>query len=94
MAQQKTGRRIILKDKTVYENGECGYAEGCLWCYVPGVTAADVLPKFLNPSATKHIVFEYGEMSDVYDGFTELVSVLTDPIRVSICLKKAVENNG
>ena len=91
MAQQKTGRRIILKDKTVYENGECGYAEGNLWCYVPGVTAADVLPKFLEPSATKRIVFEYGEMSDVYEDYTVLSTVLTDPNQVSICMKKAGE---
>ena len=94
MAQQKTGRRIILKDETVYENGECGYAEGNLWCYVPGVTAADVLPKFLKPSATEHIRFEYGEMVDVYDGFTVLSTVLTEPTQVSICLKKAVNNNA
>lgn len=91
MAQQKTGRRIILKDKTVYENGECGYAEGSLWCYVPGVTAADVLPKFLKPSATKRIVFEYGEMSDVYEDYTVLSTVLTEPNQVSICMKKAGE---
>jgi hypothetical protein len=91
MAQQKTGRRIILKDKTVYENGECGYADGNLWCYVPGVTAADVLPEFLKPSATKRIVFEYGEMSDVYEDFTVLSTVLTEPNQVSICMKKAGE---
>ena len=91
MPEERTGRRIILKDKTVYENGECGYAEGCLWCYVPWVTAADVLPKFLKPSATKRIVFEYGEMSDVYEDYTVLSTVLTEPTKVSICMKKAGE---
>ena len=91
---QKTGRRIILNDFTAYENGECGYADGNLWCYVPGVTAAEVLPKFLDTSATEHIRFEYGEMVDEYDGFTVLSTVLTDPDRVSICMKKAVVGNG
>jgi hypothetical protein len=85
----KTGRRLILSDGTVLENGECGYADGRLWCWVSGMTMAEAAEMFFDPGRTDHIVFEYGEMSDEYDGFTTCTGISIDSDgKISVCLTK------
>ena len=76
MTEQKTGRRLLLNDGTVFENGECGEWEGNLWCTIPDTTIIVVSAKFTDPDATKKIVFEYGEMSDTYKGYTNVTVIM------------------
>ena len=87
------GQRLILMDGTTIENGACGYADGFLWCYIRGYTMAQAATVFFDPSKTGRITFQYGEMSDVYEGFTNCtnLSVDTDGL-VSVCLVRGNDN--
>lgn len=86
------GRRLILNNSTVIENGECGYAQGNLWCWFTGYTLQQAATLFLDPSLTSHIVYQYGDMQDAFDGFTNCVSLQVDiDGRVSVCLTKGAQ---
>ena len=85
--EQKTGQRLILMDGTQIEDGGCGYSEGRLWCWITGYTMPEAAAVFFDPEKTGKIVFEYGEMSDKYDGFTNCVNLfINDDGIVSVCL--------
>ena len=88
MAEQKTGRRIIMNDGTTWEDSECGYADGFLWLYLHGVQLSDAFPIVNDPNATKKIIFEYGEMSDKYTGFKKLQTIRNEDYGCSVCLTK------
>lgn len=83
-----TGRRLILNDGTVLENAQAGYASGVLWCYVPGITMQQAAVMFFDPAKTQKTIFQYGEMQDVYEGFTVVSAMLQDEDQVSIGLRK------
>ena len=84
---QKTGQRLIFDDGTVIEGGSCGYADGHLWCWVNGFTMPEAAQIFFDPVKTRQITYEYGEMSDVYNSFTNCVSLLIDNDgQISACL--------
>lgn len=83
------GQRLILKDGTKIEDGSCGYADGRLWCWVHGYSLQQAARIFTNPAKTGKIVYQYGEMSSEYDGFTECVNLFIDNDgKVSVCLVK------
>ena len=87
--EQKTGQRLILMDGTVIENGNCGYSAGSLWCWVHGFTMPEAAQIFFDPSKTGKIVYEYGQMTDEYEGFTNCVNLFVDVDgKVSACLVK------
>ena len=86
-----TGRRLILADQTTIENGEAGYAQGFLWLYLPGYTVADAALVFTDPEKTEEIIFQYGQMEDRYEGYTDCRSILTDGDRISVCMAKGDE---
>lgn len=86
-----TGRRIRMNDGTVYEGSECGYADGFLWCFITGHTLAETAPEFLKAAATERIVFEYGEMTDTYDGYTEIQTMISTADGCNICLKQPAQ---
>lgn len=84
--------RLILNDGTVIEGGLAGYAAGNLWCYFAG-TMQQAVSLFLDPAKTARIVFEYGEMQDVHEGFTTCTSVNIDVDgNVSVCLTGGLHN--
>jgi hypothetical protein len=83
-----TGQRLILNDGTTLENAEAGYANGVLWCYVPGITTQQAAALFFDPAKTQKIIFQYGEMQNVYEGFTVVTAMLQDEDQVSIGLRK------
>ena len=85
----KTGRRLILADGTTLENGEAGYYDHVLWCYIPGGTIPEMASVFTDPSKTAVIKFEYGEMADVYEGFTNVTALIMSENEVKISLRKA-----
>ena len=83
------GRRLILNDGTVIENGEAGYSNGVLWCYFDGYTIQQAGSLFFNASVTAKITFEYGEMTDEYEGFNNCVGIKIDSDgKISVCLKR------
>lgn len=88
---KNTGRRLILADGTVIENGEAGYADGFLWLWFSGMTMQEAAGIFFDPEKTAVIVFEYGEMSDTYEDFTNCrsISVSADGL-ISVCMTKEV----
>ena len=83
-----TGRQIRLAKGQVYGNAGCGYAEGYLWCYLRGARLAEVMEDFGDPESTERIVFEYGEMEDVYEGFTAVKVTKEDADGCAVCLWK------
>ena len=83
------GRRLILKDGTIIENGEAGFSEGFLWLWIPNKTISDVAAIFFDASKTSCITFQFGDEQEKYEGFTNCtgLSVDTDGI-VSVCMVK------
>ena len=83
------GRRLILKDGTTIENGEAGYSDSFLWLWFPNMTLAQASAIAFDPAKTDRIEFQYGEMTDVYNGFTDCrsMSIDTDGV-VSVCMAK------
>lgn len=76
-------------DGTTIENGEAGYSGGFLWLYIVGMTLPAVAAIAFDPAKTGHIVFQYGEMQDEYDGFTVCTDLSIDNDgRVSVCMVK------
>ena len=81
------GQRLLLNDGTVIEDGQAGYSEGFLWLFLTGYTIAQAAILFCDPSKTERIVFQYGEMEDEYEGYTNCTRLLADADgRVSVCL--------
>ena len=84
------GRRLILNDGTTIENGEAGCADGSLWCYLPGYTMQQAASLFFDAAKTAKIIFQYGNMEDEYNGYTNCVTITTAGGMTSVCMKKGV----
>lgn len=91
MPEERTGQRLILADGTRIENGTAGYASGFLWLKLQDYTMQEAAAIAFDPEKTETILFQYGEMEDEYNGFTECRTLLKDEDAVSVCLTKAVE---
>jgi hypothetical protein len=63
---------LILKDGTVLEGSECGYADHNLWCYIKNLSLTETFAVFSDPSKTETIIFRYGNTEEKYVGFTNL----------------------
>lgn len=83
-----TGRRLILNDGTELENGEAGYSDNTLWCYVPGISMQQAAALFFDQEKTAKIVFQYGEMQNVYEGYTDPAIIMQADNQIKIALKK------
>ena len=87
-----TGQRIRFQDGTTIEGGGVGYSDGRLWCYFNGYTMAEAAALFFDENKTEVIVFEYGEMSDRYEGYTICKVLSTDRDgNISVCMVREVE---
>ena len=84
--EKKTGRRLVLMDGEQIEDGTCGLAEDHLWCWLPGFTMQEAAETFFNPDKTGRITFEYGNMSDVYEGYTNCVNIYADADKINVCM--------
>lgn len=92
MPEELRGQRLILKSGITIEDGTAGYAEGNLWCRFTGMTLPVAASMFFDPANTSVIRYQYGEMEDLYEGFTSCVHISIDTEgRVSVCLKKGAE---
>lgn len=83
-----TGRRIIFADGTAYEDAVIGYSHGVIWCYTVGKTLAEVFMDFMNPQKTAVLRCQYGEMEDVYEGYTHIGAILEDDGEIKIRMEK------
>lgn len=92
--KQKTGRRIILADETTYENSDAGYADGSLWLYLNGVSMIEAWPGVVDPEKTATIIYEFGEDSITYTGYTSIQIIMATETGCKVCLRKAVTGNG
>lgn len=83
------GQRLIMNDGTVIENGRAGYSQGTLVCFVTGFTMQQAANLFFDAEKTSKIIFQYGEMSNEYDGFTNCININknVDGV-VSVCMTK------
>ena len=83
--------RIVLMDGTILNDSSAGYADGHLWLTIVGKTLQEAALLFLDPSKTARIQFDYGEMRDVYEGFTVCTNLFIDSDGViSVCMVKGV----
>ena len=81
------GQRLILKDGTELENCSAGYADGYLWCYLIGLTLQEAAALFFDPAKTDKIIYQFGDMSAEYDGFTVCKSISDNGGgHVSVCM--------
>ena len=72
------GIRLILNDGTVIEDGRAGYSTGSVVLMFTGYTLQEAIGIVFDPSKTSRITFQYGEMEDVYEGYTNCVNVGID----------------
>lgn len=95
MPEQRTGQRLILADRTVIEDGTAGLANGFLWCWFSGMTLPEAAALFLDPAKTNLITFEYGEMVDSYEGYTNCTNLSAGADgQISVCMTKEVTINA
>ena len=81
------GQRLILNDGTIIEGGRAGYADGFLWLYLTEITMMQAAQMFFDQDKTQRIEYQYGEMSDVYEGFTVCRSIISDAEgQISVCM--------
>ena len=83
-----TGIRLILNDGTIIENGTAGVSEKILWLWIPGYTMAQAAEIFFDQSKTEKIIFQYGQMEDVFRNYTNCTSLMMDSAEVAVCLER------
>lgn len=89
------GRSLILNpgpNEIELPGSEAGYADGVLWLYIKGQTLAQTFALLSDPDNTAVIVFNYGDMSDRYEGFTHLISLREGDELVSAALERRADN--
>lgn len=84
------GRSLILADGTTYPGGECGYADGVLWCYLPaGTDVAKVFADFTDPAKTARITFDYTLKAVTYEHQTAFRGLWIDTDgQIKVCMMK------
>ena len=83
------GTRLIMLDGTTIENGKAGYSGGFLWLYLTGMTLPSAAAIFFDPNKTDNIIFQYGEMEDIYQHFTVCRSLMIDVDgEISVCMER------
>lgn len=71
--------KILLNDGTEYPVNWCGAADGVLTASLAGkYEIPDLALAFGDPEAVARIEFQYGEMCDIFEGFTRLVGLQLD----------------
>ena len=84
------GIRLILNDDTVIEDGRAGYSSGFLWLWMPGLTMQTAVMIAFDAEKTQHIVFQYGDMQDEYEGFTRCIRIAQEETEIAVCMTKEV----
>ena len=82
------GQRLTLNDGTIIDNGSAGLSSGFLWLYLPGYTIQQAAAIAFDNNKTAVIVFDYGDMSDTYEGYTVCTTISEADGQASVCLTK------
>lgn len=85
------GRRIVMADGTELIDSEIGYADGKLWCFLKNVNFSGAYSLFSDPQKTSTLIFDFGDMQSVYEGFTELGGIMKTEDGVDVQLMKPQE---
>ena len=83
-----SGRRIAMNDGTIYEDSEIGYSNDTIWCFISNHTIVEVFSDFSDRSKIARLTFQYGEMEDTYENYTELGAFIQNGSQVQIQLKQ------
>lgn len=83
------GQRLILMDGTIIEDGTAGLSSGFLWCWFTGYTLQQAAAVFFDSAKTGKIEFQYGEMTDTFEDYTDCTSLMIDTDgKISVCLTR------
>ena len=82
------GRRIIFANNVRLEGAEAAFDGRTVWLFMYGKPMKDTLPLVSNPKVTNKITFQFGEMEQVYEGFTHLKALTEDETGSQACLIK------
>lgn len=86
------GRRIVMADGTEMIDAEIGYANGHIWCFLKNITLPMAYDLFSDTRKTGTLIFNYGEMQDVYEGYTQVNTIKISEDGVDVRLDKEVAN--
>lgn len=86
------GRRVVMADGTELIDAEIGYAYGHIWCYLQNITLPMAYDLFSNPQKTGTLIFDYGDMRDVYEGFTQVNTIKISEDGVDVRMDKEGAN--
>lgn len=83
-----TGRRLIFANGLSIESAEAGQSGQSLWLWIPDYTIQQASKIAFDKKATERIAFQYGDMEDVYMGYTVCTNISQDNNRATICMVK------
>lgn len=76
----RTGRRLVFHDGSQLENAEAGAVQDMLTLFLKDtLTMSQAAALAFNTEKLSVITFQYGEMDDVYEGYTQLKTLTNDP---------------
>ena len=82
------GQRLILPNGRILEGARAGLADGFLWLWIPGITMAQGAEIAFDPTALQHIIYQYGDMEDYFDGYTVCRNLMDYGDEIAIRLVK------
>ena len=86
------GRRIVMADGTELIDSTIGYSDGHIWCFLVNISFSTAYELFSDAQKTGTLIFDYGDMQDVYEGYTKVHTVKTTEFGVDVRLNKEVNN--
>lgn len=88
MSEQTSRYKITLMDGTVFEGGRVALADGFLWLWIPGITIKSATDFVFDPEKMGEIRYQHGETENIYEGYTDVLHLMTNPDDISICMVK------
>lgn len=82
------GRKVVMADGTELLDAEIGYTDQHIWCFLKNVTFPEAYDLFSDPLKTQVLIFDYGDMQDVHEGFTELHTIKKTEDGVNVRMNK------
>ena len=83
-----TGRQLVMNDGTIIPDGEAGFSSGFLWLFLPGYTIQQAAGLAFDPHKTAVIEFDYGDMTDRFEGYTNCTEISANEDQATVCLTK------
>ena len=83
-------KSIVLNDGTTINDGEAGVAGNTLALFFDGYTFLQAAQMMCDPEKTRRIWFRNGENAEVYEGYTNCITISMPDGQISVLLEKAV----